>query len=141
MEEKQLRESFEEALKTNEAKSGRLFFDTLMDFQFQYNEEKERVIIEVPVKKIMYNPVGVLHGGIITYIADTAMGHLCAVFGKPSVSIELKTQFFKAVKEGKIRAEAYFIRKGNHIQFAECVLHNDKDQLIAKVTASFYAIA
>ena len=141
VDEKKLRDSFEQALKVKEAGSGRLFFDELMDFEFHYDEEEEKVVIHVPVTKIMHNPVGFLHGGVMTYIADTAMGHLCAVFSKPSVSLELKTQFFKTVKEGTIKATAYFVKKGRTVQFIECTLEDEKDQLIAKVTATFYTIS
>lgn len=135
-----MRQLFEKAIKAHESNSGRGFFDTLMEFQFEYDEEKERVTLHVPVKKIMHNPIGVLHGGIIMYIADSVMGHLCAVFGQPSVSLELNTQFLKATRSGTVKAEAYFLRRGNKIQFTECVLYNDEGQMIAKVTGSYYII-
>lgn len=140
MDEKKLRESFEQALKVKEEESGRLFLDALMDFDFEYDEEDEKVMIRVPVTKIMHNPVGFLHGGVMTYIADTAMGHLCAVFGQPSVSLELKTQFFKTVKDGVIKATAYFNKKGRTVHFVECTLEDEQNHLIGKVTATFYTI-
>lgn len=138
--EKMARESVERAIQAKKENDHHLFLETFMDFKYEHDEEEEKVIVYAPVTELMYNPIGVLHGGITTFIADTAMGRLCAIFGKPSVTLELKTQFFKAVKEGTIKATAYFVRKGKTVQFVECTLEDEKGNLIGKVSATFYTI-
>ncbi|MFA9557230.1 PaaI family thioesterase [Evansella sp. AB-rgal1] len=141
MDEQVLRDNFERALKVHNDGTGQLFLDSLMNFDFQYLEEAEKVKITVPVTDIMFNPVGFIHGGIYSYIADTAMGHLCAAFGeKPSVTLELKTQFFRTTREGEIHATAYFLKKGRNVQFVECLLEDEKGKLLGKVTATFYSM-
>lgn len=140
MDKEKLREQFEKALDTHEDHSGNLFFYSLLDFSFEYNEEREVVSIEVPISNIMYNPIGFIHGGIFTYIADTAMGHLCAAFAdQPGVSLELKTQFLKTAKTGTLFAEAYFLKKGKKIQFLECVIKDEQERILTKTTATFYS--
>lgn len=142
MDEKQLRERFEQGLKVRNSGSGQLFLDALMDMHFDYNEDEEEVTVTVPVTDILFNPIGFIHGGVMTYIADTAMGHLCAVFAEnPSVSLELKTQFFNTAKEGYIVATARFLKKGKNIQFVECELQTEKGKPLGKVTGTFYSLS
>ncbi|UCZ54300.1 PaaI family thioesterase [Bacillus shivajii] len=140
MSEERLREKFERALQVHNDGTGQQFLYSLLDFNIEYLEEEEKVRITAPVDEVKFNPVGFLHGGIITYIADTAMGHLCAAFGSPSVSLELKTQFFRTANDGEIIAVASFIKKGKTVQFVECDLHDDKNRHLAKVTATFYQL-
>lgn len=141
MDKEKLRERFEKALETHEDGTGNLFLYSLLDFTFEYDEKREVVGIEVPISKIMYNPIGYIHGGIFTYIADTAMGHLCAAFADhPGVSLELKTQFIKSAKVGSLYAEAYFLKKGRKIQFLECVIKDGQKRVLSKTTATFYSI-
>jgi uncharacterized protein (TIGR00369 family) len=141
MDKQKMREQFEQALNDHEDGTPQLFLYSMLDFSFEYNEENEEVKITAPISEIMYNPVGYIHGGIITYMADTAMGHLCSAFqDRPSVSLELKTQFFRSAKTGKLEAKAYFIKKGKQVQFAECVIHNEEGRLLSKVTGTFYTI-
>lgn len=139
--EEKLKEQFEHALHTHEEGTGQLFLYSFFDFSFQYDEKAEIVHIEMPISEIMYNPIGFLHGGILTYIADTAMGHLCAAFAdQPGVSLELKTQFYRSVKTGVVKAKAYFVKKGKKVQFIECILEDDQERLLGKVTSTFYSI-
>ncbi|QOY35018.1 PaaI family thioesterase [Anaerobacillus isosaccharinicus] len=141
MDKEKLREQFEHALNTHQEGTGQLFLYSLLNFTFDYDEEHEVVRIEAPISEMMYNPIGYIHGGIITYMADTAMGHLCAAFAyRPGVSLELKTQFLRAAKTGTLKAEAFFVKKGKQVQFVECDIKDDKDQLLAKTTATFYSL-
>lgn len=141
MDKDQLRAQFEQALENFEEGSGNLFLYSLLKFDFEYDEENKVVRIEAPITEMMYNPIGYIHGGIITYIADTAMGHLCGAFAdRPGVSLELKTQFFRSAKTGSLKAEAYFVKQGKQVQFVECTIHDDQQKLLAKTTATFYSI-
>jgi uncharacterized protein (TIGR00369 family) len=141
MDKTKLREQFEHALNTHEQGTGQLFLYSLLNFDFEYDEEQKVVRIQAPISEMMYNPMGYIHGGIISYIADTAMGHLCAAFAdRPGVSLELKTQFLRTAKTGSLHAEASFLKAGNQIQFVECTIKDDQHRLLAKVTGTFYSI-
>ncbi|WP_096188203.1 PaaI family thioesterase [Evansella halocellulosilytica] len=141
MDEKLLRDRFEKAMNVHEDGTGQQFLYSLFDFDISYFEEEEKVRIQAPVNPIMFNPVGFIHGGILTYIADTAMGHLCAAFAdNPGVSLELKTQFFRSANEGTLIAEAYFLKKGKNVQFVECELSDHHNRMLGKVTATFYSL-
>ncbi len=141
MDKEKLRNQFELALENFQEGAGNLFLYSFLNFEFEYDEEKQVVRITAPISEVMYNPIGYIHGGIITYLADTAMGHLCAVFAdRPGVSLELKTQFMRTAKSGNLHAEAYFMKNGKQVQFVECTVKDDKDQLLAKVTGTFFSV-
>ncbi|MGJ9383585.1 PaaI family thioesterase [Salipaludibacillus sp. CF4.18] len=141
MDELKTQEKANQAIKDHNDASGNLFLYSLFDFSFDYDEKKEQLSLHTPISELMYNPVKFIHGGIISYIADTAMGHLCAAFtDRPSVSLELKTQFFRTATSGSLTALAYFLKKGSNVQFVECTIHDDKDRLLSKVTGTFYSI-
>ncbi|WP_417891412.1 PaaI family thioesterase [Bacillus alkalicola] len=141
LDEKMIRDNFERALSKHEEGTGQLFMYSLLDLDITYDEEGEKVNISAPVSDIMFNPIGFLHGGILMYIADTAMGHLCAAFSeRPGVTLEVKTQFFRTTRKGTIHATAYFVKKGKSIQFVECLLVDDRGRDLGKVTATFYSL-
>lgn len=61
------------------------------------------------VDKRFYNPMGTLHGGIVTDLADASMG--VAIMsrlgdGESFTTLELKIDFLRPVYEGELRAEA-----------------------------------
>ncbi|MBB5173253.1 PaaI family thioesterase [Texcoconibacillus texcoconensis] len=117
------------------------FLYSLLDFTFTYDEQEEALYIDIPISEPMLNSGGSIHGGMYAYIGDTAMGYLCMNYGAgPSVTLELKTQFFHAVSEGNIRAKAYFLKKGRTVQFTEATIHSEEGTLLAKLTGTFYKI-
>ncbi|WP_147803143.1 PaaI family thioesterase [Alkalicoccus halolimnae] len=135
------KEKVERAVETHHDGSPDVFLYSLFDFSFDYDVEAEEVRLQAPVSELMYNPVGFIHGGVITYIADTCMGHLCAAFNeRPSVSLELKTQFLRTAKSGSLHARAYFLKKGKGVQYVECTIENDKGELLSKISGTFYTL-
>lgn len=129
------------AVDAHEEGTPQLFLYELMGFSFTYDEDKEVVRIKAPVSDIMFNPVGFIHGGILHYLADTAMGHLCAAFLQaPAVSLELKTQYFATVKEGHLHAEARFKKKGKTVQFIVCDIKDDDGRVLSETTGTFYKV-
>ncbi|CAM3943582.1 PaaI family thioesterase [Alkalicoccus chagannorensis] len=141
MTEEELQKKTAAALEAHRDGGPDVFLYSLFDFAFDYDTEQERVHLHVPVTEMMLNPIGFIHGGLIAYIADSALGHLCAAFTEtPSVSLELKTQFLRSKKSGTLRAEASFLKKGKNIQFTECSIYDEEDNLMSVITGTFYAL-
>ncbi|SDO29838.1 PaaI family thioesterase [Alkalicoccus daliensis] len=141
MNSEELVKKAERAAEVHNDGSPNVFLYSLFDFSFDYLEETEEVILKVPVSDLMYNPVGFIHGGVVGYIADTAMGHLCAAFNeRPSVSLELKTQFLNTAKSGTLEAKAYFLKKGKNVQYVECTIHSEDKKLLSKISGTFYTL-
>lgn len=130
-----------EAAQQHQLKPEELFLFNLFNFQFSYDDEKEICTIEMPLDEIVLGPLRFIHGGIIVFLADTCMGHLCFRYiPEPFVALELKTQYFKSVQEGTIVAEARFRQKGKTVLFLECDIRTKEGKLLSTTTATFYIL-
>jgi uncharacterized protein (TIGR00369 family) len=85
------------------------------------------------------NPMGTLHGGILCDVADAAMGVAWASEledGESFTTLELKTNFFKPVWKGKLRAEGRVLRRGKTVGMVECEVLDEGGSLVAKASST-----
>lgn len=84
------------------------------------------------------NPAGHIQGGFLCAMLDDVMGP-ALVFsleeGQFAPTLELKTQFIRPAKPGRIEGKGKVVSKGKHICFMEGALFQH-DTLIAKATAT-----
>lgn len=138
---KQLVTRTEHAAEQHQLQPEELFLFKLFDFNFLYDDEQEICRIEVPMNEILLGPLKFIHGGFITYLADTCMGHLCFRYlDEPFVALELKTQYLKSVQEGVIVAEARFRKKGKTILFIDCDVMTKDGIPLSNISATFYVL-
>lgn len=85
--------------------------------------ERGRAVFDLEVGEHLYNPIGSVHGGIISTVLDSAMG--CAVHsslerGQPDTTLELKVNFDRAVTVAValVRAEAEIVTSGRRVATA-----------------------
>merc|ERR1712086_547186 len=66
--------------------------------------DEDGVVLQMPVDRDHMQVMGVVHGGAITTLADTAAGFGCMLKtnGKGITTIELKTNFVGSAKEGDL---------------------------------------
>lgn len=80
---------------------------------------------------------GVLHGGAIMALADS-LGGGCAFLNLPpgatTSTIESKTNFFRAVTAGSVRAVARPLHIGRTTIVVQTDLYDDRDRRVAQVT-------
>ena len=99
----------------------------------EFLEEKESgVILKLNASKKLMAPNGYIHGGAITSLADTACGigaFLTLEKGQNFTTIELKTNFISASKEGDvILCESKLIHKGRTTQVWDAEVFNSKSK-------------
>jgi len=79
---------------------------------------------------------GVLHGGAIMGLADT-VGALCAYLNLPegftTATIESKTNFFRGVRSGYVRAIAKPLHVGGRTIVVQTDLTDEQDRAVALV--------
>jgi acyl-CoA thioesterase len=93
----------------------------------------------INVNERLFNPHQVLHGGVLYSMADTGMGGALYSFldqNETCATIELKINYFKAVKSGKLVCNTHVIHKGKKIGVMESEILND-EQLVAKAIGTF----
>lgn len=136
---KEFLELVEKAYDSFELKKESIFLFKLFQFQFSYDDDARTCTITCPISDIMLNPSGIVHGGVYTFLSDTAMGHLnfhCK--DAPYVTLEFKTSFIKAVSSGKMTATARYIKEGYNVSYMECDVKNEQGELLCKTTATFF---
>ena len=91
------------------------------------------------VDQRMHNPMGMVHGGVISLLADAAMG---IAFGRllseeySFATIEMKTNFIRPVKESRLHASAKLIQRGLLIGFLECRVVDHRGKLVATASCT-----
>ena len=77
--------------------------------------EPGHVILEMPVDDRHKQIHGVVHGGVIAALADTAGGlatYMASPRGRRVATIEMKINYLEAVADGTVRADAHVVRLG-----------------------------
>lgn len=86
----------------------------------------------------LINPMGTLHGGIIATMVDAAPG--CVLLNEEDVqgiaTMELKVNYFKAVKKGTIVATGEIVYQKGTTAFGQTCVYLEKD-LVAIGSATY----
>jgi len=101
--------------------------------------EPEVVQLTVEWRRDLCTAGGVLHGGVIMTLADTA-GASCAFLNLPqgagTTTVESKTNFLRAVRDGRVVATSRPLHTGRSLIVVETEVHGADNRLAAKVTQS-----
>ena len=101
--------------------------------------EPGRTVFEMEADERHHNPMGTLHGGIYCDLADAAMGYAYAstlAEGESFTTIELKINFFRPVRKGKLSAEASVLRAGANLGYVECDVKDGEGRLVARAAST-----
>jgi uncharacterized protein (TIGR00369 family) len=103
--------------------------------------EEGRVEFTCAVDESVYNPIGVVHGGLVCTLLDTVAG--CAVHttlpaGVGYTSIELKVNYLRAVHatSGPLTAIGRVIKPGRRVAFAEAEVLDAAGRSVATASSS-----
>ncbi|MFC3501875.1 PaaI family thioesterase [Micromonospora krabiensis] len=103
--------------------------------------DEGRVTVELVPQEFHYNPLGSVHGGVISTLLDTAAG--CAVHstlpaGVGYTSLDLNVKFLRpvTVDSGTLRCEGTVLQSGRRTALAEARLLDARDRLVAHATSS-----
>ena len=138
MDEAAARRAFDGALKSYEQDFGKFFLARLFGCEFQYTEDACKVSFDL--KDFMFNPQGTLHGGVTAFVLDISMGHLLFNKGGAGTTLEMKVQYIKPARSGRLTATGKFLRQGRGISYLRSELTDDKGELIAFATSTWMAL-
>lgn len=98
--------------------------------------------LELCVENRHANLYSMAHGGVLTTMADTAMGAKCLALNKKVVTVSLTIQFMHAVmiNTPRIFTEATVLHDGRKTMVCECRIIDAKGKLYAKASATFFVI-
>ena len=101
--------------------------------------EPGRAVIAFDAGPRHANPMGTLHGGVLCDIADAAMGMAYAASldeGETFTTLELKINFLKPVRTGRLVATGRLVKGGRTVGLLECDVVDDKDRLVARASST-----
>ena len=105
--------------------------------------EPGRVVVELDVHAGHRHEGGVVQGGVITQIADAAMGMSLMTRqadGVGNVTIELKINFLRPVVEGRLRAVGRIVEMRKSLLFSEAEVFDAEDRLVARASSTCLAV-
>jgi 1,4-dihydroxy-2-naphthoyl-CoA hydrolase len=96
---------------------------------------EERVVVRGEWAPERCTAAGVLHGGYLMALADTAAAALAFLNLPPGAStatIEAKTNFLAAVRSGTVTARAELVHKGRTTIVVQVDTHDDAGRLLTR---------
>ena len=98
---------------------------------------KDRVVAELAVREELMTLGGTVHGGTLMAFADT-LGAVATVLNLPAgagtTTLESKTNFFAAGREGVVRAEATPLHRGKRTQVWQTRITDASGRLLSLTT-------
>ncbi|HVB08496.1 MAG TPA: PaaI family thioesterase [Candidatus Acidoferrales bacterium] len=117
------------------------FSNTARQFGFRLDDAGSgRTVLRMKVLPKHRQIHGVVHGGVLASLADTAGGlatYLALPAGSRTATVEMKINFLEPVERGTIFAEARVLRLGNYLAVVECDVNDDHGKLLAKALMTF----
>jgi uncharacterized protein (TIGR00369 family) len=103
--------------------------------------EPGRVVFECELDESVYNPIGMVHGGLACTLADTVIG--CAVHttleaGVAYTSIDLNVSYLRPVTVAStpVRAIGLVTKPGRRVAFASAEIEDSAGKVVATATGS-----
>ena len=138
-----VRNLIDDVLKDCEQVFEKFFLAKFMGLNFDYlpenanDSDKTGLKITFNVNEMLLNPQGSLHGGVMAAVMDISMGHLLNKTAGMGATIEMKIQYLRPVRQGRVTCEGRFIKKGRVLSFMESRLSDDAGKLAAIATATW----
>ena len=105
------------------------------------SQEDGVAVVDMTATPDMANSLGFVHGGMISALADSAMGRALRTI-KPgvvrSMSFDLKLSFISAAKVGEtLRATGRVVHAGRRTAVTECRVEGRSGRLVATASGTF----
>ena len=97
----------------------------------------------LPFRKELTQPFGVMHGGALAAVADSAVAiALWGLIGADKIftTIEMKINYIAPVGAGEVIAEGKIIHCGKRTAIGEVTLKDHTDRLVAKCLATYIVL-
>ncbi|HEV2987068.1 MAG TPA: PaaI family thioesterase [Candidatus Angelobacter sp.] len=103
-----------------------------------------RAVFECEVRESLMQMRGIVHGGVLASIVDSA----CAVAAVSTVypkahatTIALRVSYLKPLSQGVFRAEGKCVKTGKTICFCEAQVFNERNELVCTASSELMIVA
>lgn len=106
-----------------------------------FGAEAGSVWVELEPEHRHYNPLGTVHGGVLSTLLDTAAAcsvHTTLEVGQAYTSLDLTVKFLRpaSVESGRLRATGRVIQRGRRTALAEAQVTDAQGRLVAHATST-----
>lgn len=102
-----------------------------------------RCRIELDLGEKHLQPFGIVHGGVLATLIDTATfwaGFMRLPEDAGLVNVDLKLNYLKAVVGGRLRAEGECLRAGRQISYTTASVYDASGELVAHGTSTLMTL-
>jgi acyl-CoA thioesterase len=138
MDEGAARRAFENALATYRQDFGTFFLARLLGLELTF--PGETCVVTFEPADFLFNPQGTLHGGVIATVMDISMGHLLHHTDGPGATLEMKTQYLKAARAGRLTCTGRFLRRGREVSYLASEMVDGQRELVAFASATWRSL-
>lgn len=108
--------------------------------------ERGRVVLRSTPGEEHYNPLGIVHGGLLCTLLDTVIGcatHTTLEQGTGYTSIELKVSYLRPVTldTGPLTATGSVVKEGRRVVFAQGGVTDAEGNLVATASSSLLVLS
>ncbi len=117
----------------------------LMNFEM-VEAEQGRVVLACTPGEEHYNPLGIIHGGLLCTLLDTVIGcatHTTLERGSGYTTIELKVSYLRPVTldTGRLTATGTVAKDGRRVVFAEGSVSDPNGSVVATASSSLLVLS
>lgn len=130
-----------DSLERQQNGANRSYIEAFMNVEEQL--EDDAVTISIPITPLLYNPLGIVHGGMIATLIDTAMGTLsneATPLDKVAVTTQLNIHYLAAIKGNNLTCHATITHKGSRMMVLSAVVERDDGKKVATASSTFFVV-
>jgi uncharacterized protein (TIGR00369 family) len=105
--------------------------------------EIDRARVVITLDDCHLQPYGIVHGGVIATIIDTAT-FWAAFLRLPEesglVNVDLKLNYLKSIVDGRLTARGTCLRPGRSISYSEASVYDEDEDLVAHGTSTLMVL-
>jgi uncharacterized protein (TIGR00369 family) len=117
-------------------------YDGHMGFRLE-SWSPDGAVVSCEVGSHLANPTGVLHGGVLMGLADSAMGLTVTgvlAAGQAGTNTDLQMRFLRPTTTGKLIATARVVRRGRRAIVLEADIVDAAGKLVARASSQFLVL-
>ena len=102
--------------------------------------EIDRIMVSTTVESGLINPYGTIHGGYLTYLADTVAGYTAATDGRAYVTQSCGFEFLSNRTNGRYFIEGTVIYRGARVCVIRVRIFDELDKPLCEGTFNMYTL-
>jgi uncharacterized protein (TIGR00369 family) len=117
-------------------------YDGHMGFRLE-SWSPDGAVVSVEAGPHLANPTGVLHGGVLMGLADSAIGLTVTgllAAGEAGTNTDLQMRFLRPTTGGKLTATARVVRRGRRTLVLEADVTDSAGKLVARASSAFMVL-